>query len=148
MNRSVRGAPNSPSLSDLKISKKRERGAATSSDVVQPRAPIPDACRAAFAEACATANALLCVDFVWKKFADHAHRKRWRVSDLSDRWASWFDREIKYTHDRAVQLRARDRPGLALATAPLFAERRQWELEAASGPEALAAAARAMAVFA
>ncbi len=145
----------SPSLSDLKISEKRERGtpatplatAATSGDVVQRNATIPDPCRESFVEACRVANALLCVDFVWKKFVSHAHGKRWRVHELEARWATWVDREIRYTLER-VQPRARDRPGLAITTAPLIAERMQWEREAqASRSDVLAAAARAMAVF-
>lgn len=144
-------ASDSPSLSDLKISKKSERGAATLRDVVQRDATLGDESRTTFADACRQAGVELCVDFVWKKFAAHAYAKRWRLHELHARWAKWVLDEVAWTQKR--EQRATRSPGLALArpppdSRPILAERVQWQLEAqAQRPEVLAAAARAMAVF-
>jgi hypothetical protein len=140
--RCITVAPDSPSLSDLKISSKiRERGSgrATSRDVVQRDATIPDDCRAAFAEACAAARVALSVEFVWKKFTPHAHAKRWRVHELAARWDTWVAREIEWSKRAAAALEATPRPGLAEArrppdTRPIVAERERWEREARAAP--------------
>lgn len=151
--RCITAALDSPSLSDLKISSKKERGAATSRDVVQRDATLPDDCRGAFDEACARKDAVLAVDFVWRKFAKHAAIKRWRVHEQLERWIDWVDREIAWTSKAEEHRQPKTNPG-AIARArerdaALAAERDQAIRDfERNRPEVLAAAARAMAVFA
>lgn len=153
--RCINVAPDSPSLSDLKISSKKERGAATSSDVVQRDATLPDDCRTAFDETCARKDVVLCSDFVWRKFARHAHDKRWKVHERLDRWVDWVEREIAWT-SRAAERGSRGgttNPGAVARArerdAALVAEREQAVRDFGKNrSEVLAAAAKAMELFA
>jgi hypothetical protein len=145
--RCLKVAVNSPSLSDLRdLSSKKRKGVAAR-DVVQRDATLPDDLRGTFLDACAAAGVDLAADFVWAKFTPHAHSKRWRIHEMADRWRGWMTREIDWTLKKAEREERRSRPGLA-SSAITIADRERWELEAqASRPARLEAAAKAMALF-
>ncbi len=98
---------------------------------------MPEACREAFDEACARKDVTLAVDFVWRKFAKHAHRKRWRTHERLDRWADWVDREIVWTSRQAEERDAKATKAAVRARdhdAALAAERRQWDRDFDDSP--------------
>lgn len=148
LQRCLKVASNSPSLSDLKDLSSKKRKGATSRDVVQRDATLPDDLRGVFVDACAAAGVDVAADFVWRKFTPHAHSKRWRVHEVADRWRTWTDREITWTLQKAAREERASRPGLA-SSASTLADRERWERDAqASRPARVAAAAAAMAMFA